>query len=165
MPSEPLVLAIDQGTSGTTCLLMSPDGSIAHRAHRPVSVRYPREGWVEQDAGELWGSVLEAAREALDGAVGRVAAIGITNQRETLVVFDRATLEPVAPAIVWQCRRSTEICLEHRARGEEAELRKRTGLLLDPYFTASKLEWLFRDQPHLRARADRGELCATTVDG
>ena len=92
------------------------------------------------------------------------AAIGITNQRETLVVFDRRTLEPVAPAIVWQCRRSAAICAEHRARGEEPEIRRRTGLLLDPYFTATKLEWLLRDDPALAARAERGELCAGTVD-
>ena len=91
-------------------------------------------------------------------------AIGITNQRETLVVFDRRTLEPLAPAIVWQCRRSAGICAEHRARGEEAEIRRRTGLLLDPYFTATKLEWLLREDPSLAARAERGEVCAATVD-
>src|SRR5205814_7775579 len=82
-----------------------------------------------------------------------------------LVVFDRSSLEPVAPAIVWQCRRSSAICAEHRARGEEPELRRRTGLLLDPYFTATKLEWLLRERPELRSAAAAGELCATTVDG
>jgi glycerol kinase len=163
--TAPRVLAIDQGTSGTTCLVVGTDGEIHGRAHVDVEVRYPRDGWVEQDAEELWQSVLAAARSALDVA-GEPApvAIGITNQRETLVVFERDGLRPVAPAIVWQCRRSAAICTDHRARGEEDSLRGRTGLLLDPYFTATKLEWLLAEQPELRARAQRGELCAGTVD-
>jgi glycerol kinase len=162
--SEPLVLAIDQGTSGTTCLLVSPDGRIRARGHREVHVKHPHEGWVEQDASELWGSVVATSESLLREASARPVAIGITNQRETLVVFDRRTLEPLAPAIVWQCRRSAGICAEHRARGEEAEIRRRTGLLLDPYFTATKLEWLFREDPALAERAKRGEVCASTVD-
>ncbi len=162
--SEPLVLAIDQGTSGTTCLLASSDGRVAARAHREVRVRHPREGWVEQDASELWGSVVATCEEVLRGAAAPPAAIGLTNQRETLVVFDRRTLEPLAPAIVWQCRRSAGICAEHRARGEEPEIRRRTGLLLDPYFTATKLEWLLREDRSLAERAARGEVCAGTVD-
>lgn len=161
--AETRLLAIDQGTTGTTCLLVSLDGTVQRRAYREVAVRYPRSGWVEQDALDLERSVLEACAEVLrDGE--EPAAIGITNQRETVVVFDRATLEPVAPAIVWQCRRSADICAEHRAAGEEAEVRARTGLLLDPYFSATKIEWLLREQPGLRARAERGELCAATVD-
>jgi glycerol kinase len=162
---EPLLLAIDQGTTGTTGLLVTPQGSPLRRAYTPVPVRYPRPGWVEQDALDLWESVLSTARELLTEAPAEPVAVGITNQRETLVVFERRTLDPVAPAIVWQCRRSAGICDEHRARGEESELRRRTGLLLDPYFTATKLEWLLREQPELRTRARRGELCATTVDG
>ena len=163
--SAPRVLAIDQGTSGTTCLVVGADGEIHSRAHVDVSVRYPRDGWVEQDAEELWQSVLGATRAAIAAADGPApVAIGITNQRETLVVFERDGLQPVAPAIVWQCRRSAALCASHRGRGEEGALRERTGLLLDPYFTATKLEWLFADQPDLRARAERGELCAGTVD-
>ncbi len=162
--SEPLVLAIDQGTSGTTCLLVRPDGHIVARAHRDVSVHHPHEGWVEQDANELWSSVLSTCKGLLRETGAQPAAIGITNQRETLVVFDRQTLEPLAPAIVWQCRRSAAICAEHRARGEEPEIRRRTGLLLDPYFTATKLEWLLREDPVLAARAKRAEICAGTVD-
>jgi glycerol kinase len=162
--AEPLVLAVDQGTTGTTGLLVGLDGTVHRRAYREVPVIYPRPGWVEQDAEALWGSVLAACRELLEDGV-RPAALGITNQRETVVVFERDSLRPVAPAIVWQCRRSAEICEAHRRAGEEPELRARTGLLLDPYFTATKLEWLLRDQPDLRARAARGELCATTVDG
>ena len=161
-PTPDLVLAIDQGTSGTTCLLVRPDGTVVRRAYREVPVSYPRPGWVEQDAEALWSSVVEAAREVLDG--DSVAAVGITNQRETVVVFDRATLEPVAPAIVWQCRRSAEICARHRAEGHEPQVRHLTGLLLDPYFTATKLEWLLGERPDLRRRAEAGELCAATVD-
>jgi glycerol kinase len=161
---ETLLLAVDQGTTGTTCLLVGLDGTVHRRAYREVAVRYPRSGWVEQDAHDLHTSVVEACRELLDGDDVQPAAIGITNQRETVVVFERDTLEPVAPAIVWQCRRSAEICAEHRGNGEEAEVRRRTGLLLDPYFSATKVEWLLRERPELRPRAERGELCAATVD-
>jgi glycerol kinase len=162
--SAPLLLAIDQGTSGTTCLVVGTDGEIHGRGHAAVGVRYPRDGWVEQDAEELWQSVLTAARAAIDAAGAVPVAIGITNQRETAVVFERDGLLPVAPAIVWQCRRSAPLCAAHRARGEEDMVRARTGLLLDPYFTATKLEWLFSEQPDLLVRARRGDLCAGTVD-
>jgi len=158
------VLAVDQGTSGTTCLLVTPRGDVVRRAHREVPVRYPRDGWVEQDAETLWTSVVDACHELITGGDPTPVAIGITNQRETVVVFDRRTLAPVAPAIVWQCRRSAAICAEHRANGEEPEVRRRTGLLLDPYFSATKIEWLLRSDSSLRSRAERGELCASTVD-
>src|ERR1700694_2909091 len=160
----PLVLAVDQGTSGTTCLAVSTEGDVVARAHQEVAVRAPRDGWVEQDAMDLWTSVVEAATHVVSGLERPPVAVGITNQRETLVVFDRRPRERVAPAIVWQCRRSAAICEAHRAAGEEPELRRRTGLLLDPYFTATKLEWLLQQRPELRARAERGELCAGTVD-
>lgn len=163
--TAPRVLAIDQGTSGTTCLVVGADGAIAGHGYAEVPVRYPRDGWVEQDAEDLWQSVLIAARDAISaaGEPGPVA-VGVTNQRETTVVFDRSNLEAVAPAIVWQCRRSTAICAAHRERGEETMIRALTGLLLDPYFTATKLEWLLGEQPELRGRAERGELCGGTVD-
>jgi glycerol kinase len=163
--TAPRVLAVDQGTSGTTCLVVGADGAIAGRGYAEVPVRYPRDGWVEQDADDLWQSVLTAARDAISaaGEPGPVA-VGVTNQRETTVVFDRRSLVPVAPAIVWQCRRSTAICAAHREHGEETMVRSRTGLLLDPYFTATKLEWLLGDRTQLRGRAERGELCGGTVD-
>ena len=163
--TAPRVLAVDQGTSGTTCLVVGVDGYVAGRGYAEVPVAYPRDGWVEQDAEALWRSVLAAAAEAIAAAgdPGPVA-VGITNQRETAVVFERESLVPVAPAIVWQCRRSAEICAAHREAGEEAWLRERTGLVLDPYFTATKLEWLFADQPELLRRGRAGELCAGTVD-
>jgi glycerol kinase len=160
----PLLLAIDQGTTGTTALLVGLDGTVHRRAYREVPVAYPRPGWVEQDGEALWRSVLEACREVLEGDV-RPAALGITNQRETVVVFERSTLRCVAPSIVWQCRRSAGLCAAHRRAGDEPELRARTGLLLDPYFSATKLEWLLGERPELRGPAERGELCATTVDG
>jgi glycerol kinase len=160
----PLLLAVDQGTTGTTALLVGLDGTVHRRAYREVPVRYPRPGWVEQDGEALWSSVVEACRELLDGEA-RPAALGIANQRETVVVFERATLRCVAPPIVWQCRRSAPLCEAHRRAGEEPDLRARTGLLLDPYFSATKLEWLLRERPELRGPAERGELCATTVDG
>jgi glycerol kinase len=163
--TSPRVLAVDQGTSGTTCLVVGSDGRIAGRGYAEVPVRYPRDGWVEQDAEDLWRSVLAAARAALAAAGDPPpVAVGVTNQRETAVVFERDGLRPVAPAIVWQCRRSAGLCDEHRGRGEEAGLRARTGLLLDPYFTATKLEWMLAEQPELRGRAARSELCGGTVD-
>ena len=161
----PRVLAIDQGTSGTTCLVVDTDGRIAGRGQAELPVRYPREGWVEQDAEDLWRSVLEATRRALDAAGDPApVAVGVTNQRETAVVFERDGLRSVAPAIVWQCRRSAALCQAHRSRGEEGVVRARTGLLLDPYFTGTKLEWLLAEQPELRPRAQRSELCGGTVD-
>ena len=158
------MLAVDQGTSGTTCLLVTDRGEVVRRAYAEVPVRYPRDGWVEQDAEVLWRSVQQATTDLLSDGASPPVALGITNQRESLVVFDRQTLEPLAPAIVWQCRRSAEICAEHRARDEEDAIRRKTGLVLDPYFTATKLEWLLREQPALRERAERGEICASTVD-
>ncbi|MGD0833874.1 MAG: glycerol kinase GlpK [Candidatus Dormibacteria bacterium] len=158
----PLVLAVDQGTTGTTCLMVTTGGEIRARAHREVAVRHPRPGWVEQDPMDLLASVLAASAEAL--RAGEPAAIGITNQRETVVVFDRRTLEPVGPAVVWQDRRGAQLCEAHRRAGEEPELRRRTGLLLDPYFSATKIEWLLRGDAGLRRRAEAGEICASTVD-
>ena len=116
----PVLLAIDQGTTGTTCLLVGVDGVVQRRAYREVPVSYPRPGWVEQDAEALWASVLGACDELLAGGA-TPAALGITNQRETLVVFQRDTLRAVAPAIVWQCRRSADLCAAHREAGGEPE--------------------------------------------
>jgi glycerol kinase len=163
--AEAVILAIDQGTSGTTALLVSTAGKILAKAYREVPIAHPRPGWVEQDADALFGSVLATTRELLERDGPEPAAIGITNQRETIIVYDRDTLEPVLPAIVWQDRRTADLCRRHRDAGDEAELRRRTGLLLDPYFSATKLEWLLTEHPQLRARAERGEVCAATVDG
>ncbi|MEJ2540404.1 MAG: glycerol kinase GlpK [Gemmatimonadota bacterium] len=166
MPSS-AVLALDQGTTGSTALVVSNDGRVLSRAYSEFTQHFPRPGWVEHDASEIWEVTTRVARNALaDPAVrdASVEALGITNQRETLVVWDRATLEPVAPAIVWQDRRTQTICRELREKGLEEEVRSRTGLLLDPYFTGTKLTWLFREHPELRIRAETGELAMGTVD-
>jgi glycerol kinase len=157
------ILALDQGTTGSTALLVHQDGSVLGRGYREFTQHYPRPGWVEHDADEIMRVSLEAMREALAGAGERPAGIGITNQRETVVLWDRRTLAPVAPAIVWQDRRTSDRCRELREAGAETLLRERTGLVADPYFSATKLEWLLRD-PDLRRRAERGELAAGTVE-
>jgi glycerol kinase len=143
--------------------MVHQDGTILGVGQREFAQHYPKPGWVEHDADELWQSTLDSAREAIARSGAQPAVIGITNQRETLVLWDRATLRPVAPAIVWQDRRTAERCRELRAAGVEADVRARTGLVLDPYFTATKLEWLLRSAD-LRTRAERGELAAGTVD-
>jgi glycerol kinase len=156
------VLALDQGTTGSTALIVAADGTVAGRGYRAISQRYPRPGWVEHDAEELFASSVAAAREAIAEAGQKPVALGITNQRETLVVWERATGAPVGPAIVWQDRRTAGRCRALAAEGER--IAARTGLVIDPYFTATKLEWRLANDAALRRRADAGELCAGTVD-
>ncbi|MCC6929787.1 MAG: glycerol kinase GlpK [Gemmatimonadaceae bacterium] len=155
------VLAIDQGTTGSTCLVVRRDGSIAGRAYREITQHYPQPGWVEHDAEEILERTRDAAREAIARSGVVPDAIGITNQRETIVVWSRATARPVARAIVWQDRRTAERCAQLAPRA--SEIARRTGLVIDPYFSASKLEWLLRD-PALARRAADGELLAGTID-
>ena len=155
------VLAIDQGTTGTTCLVVAADGSIAGRAYREITQHYPQPGWVEHDATEILDRTMSAARQAVEAAGVTPRAIGITNQRETIVVWERATGRPVHRAIVWQDRRTADRCRELAPRA--AEITARTGLVVDPYFSATKLEWLLRDDT-LARRARAGELVAGTVD-
>jgi glycerol kinase len=143
--------------------MVHQDGTILGHGRREFAQHFPRPGWVEHDPEELLSSTLDAAREALAAAGERPAGIGITNQRETVVVWDRKTLRAAAPAMVWQDRRTADRCRELRDEGREVEIRRRTGLLLDPYFSATKLEWLLQN-PELRLRAERGELAAGTVD-
>ncbi len=161
----PNILAIDQGTTGTTAMVIGAGGRVLSRAYREIGQRYPQPGWVEQDPEEIYRSVIEAGRAAIRRArIGSraVAAIGIANQRETFVLWDRARGRPVHPAIVWQCRRSAEIC--RRLAIREPEIIRRTGLVVDPYFSATKLRWLLDNRPGLRRRALRGELCFGTID-
>jgi glycerol kinase len=159
----PSILALDQGTTGSTALVVHQDGTLLGRGYREFAQHYPRPGWVEHDPDEIVRVSLAAMREALASAGERPAGIGITNQRETVVLWDRRTLEPAGPAIVWQDRRTSDRCRELRESGVESLLRQRTGLVADPYFSATKLEWLLRD-PALRQRARRGELAAGTVE-
>jgi glycerol kinase len=159
----PAILALDQGTTGSTALVIHQDGTVRGRGYREFTQYFPQPGWVEHDPEEIFRVTIEAAREALAAAGVRPVGVGITNQRETVVLWDRASLRPVAPAIVWQDRRTTERCRALRAEGHEPAIRARTGLVLDPYFSATKLEYLLRD-PALRRRAERGELAAGTID-
>jgi glycerol kinase len=165
--STTYVLALDQGTTSTRAMLFSGDGSVAATSQREFAQSYPASGWVEHDADEIWDGALAVMREALAAAGARaadVAAIGITNQRETVVIWDRATGRPIAPAIVWQDRRTAETCAALRGEGLEGIVRERTGLLLDPYFSATKIAWLLDRVEGARARAMRGELAFGTID-
>ncbi len=163
--STPCVLAIDQGTTGTTCLVIDAGGRVLGRGYREITQHYPQPAWVEHDADEIFVRTCAAAREALQGArdvhSAVPSAIGITNQRETIVLWDRATGLPVHRAIVWQDRRTTARCAE--LADHAGFITERTGLLVDPYFSATKLEWLL-SQPGVRERAERGELLAGTID-
>ena len=159
----PAILALDQGTTGSTALVIHQEGRILGRGYREFTQHFPEPGWVEHDPEEILRVTLEAAREAISQAGEMPVGIGITNQRETVVLWERRTLTPVCRAIVWQDRRTAERCRQLRAAGLEPMLRERTGLMIDPYFSATKLEWLLRD-PGLRARAERGELAAGTID-
>jgi glycerol kinase len=164
---DPLVLAIDQGTTGSTALMIDARGRVRGRGYAELPQHFPRPGWVEHDGREIWDSVLAATARALVRAKARrtqIAAIGITNQRETVLLWDRETGRPVSRAIVWQDRRTAERCAALRRRGLEAEVRRRTGLVLDPYFSATKLEWMFKNLSGLRALAKRGRLAFGTVD-
>lgn len=163
----PLVLAIDQGTTSSRAIVFDATASIVAAAQEEFPQLYPKAGWVEHDPEAIWATTLRTARAALTNAEtkgGRVTAIGITNQRETALVWERKTLRPVCNAIVWQDRRTTDICADLKARGLEADIQRRTGLLLDPYFSATKLAWILDSDPSLRARAESGELAFGTVD-
>lgn len=160
----PAVLAIDQGTTGTTCLVLDGRGTVVGRAYVELTQHYPESGWVEHDPEEIWAGTLRAAREAISIAGVVPDAIGITNQRETVVVWDRRTGEPIHRAIVWQDRRTAARCRALREEGREEWVRERTGLVLDPYFSATKIEWLLDHVPEARERAEAGELAAGTVD-
>jgi glycerol kinase len=159
------ILAIDQGTTNTKVLLVDAAGSVVARASRPVGVSYPQPGWVEQDARVIWSSVKQAVDDCLEAASSRdLAAVAISNQRETIVLWDRATGEPIGPAVVWQCHRSASLCQELQARGAEPLIRKQTGLTIDPMFSASKARWLLEHTPDGARRAAYGEVCLGTVD-
>src|SRR5512135_1983967 len=161
------VVAIDQGTTGTTVLVLDKRGRVVGRAYSEFTQHYPKPGWVEHDAEEIWRVTLGVLRQALRRAKLKakdVAAIGITNQRETTVLWDRRTGKPIHRAIVWQDRRTAPLCEKLAADGVEPTVRERTGLVLDPYFSGTKVAWLLDNVDGLRARAERGGIAFGTID-
>lgn len=161
------VIALDQGTTSTRAILFDHEGRMVQVAQEEVKQYYPKPGWVEHDAREIWESAVRLIAQVLHSRAvspDEVAAIGITNQRETAVLWDRRTGEPVYPAIVWQSRQSEEICRELKEKGYEERVREKTGLLLDPYFSGTKVTWLFREFPELRKKAEAGEILFGTID-
>jgi len=165
--AEPLILALDQGTTSTRAILFDAKGRALAEAGRPLEQFYPADGWVEHDAEAIFQASVEVLREAVAKAardMAEVAAIGITNQRETVVIWDRRTGKPIHKAIVWQDRRTADVCERLRAEGREGEVTEITGLLLDPYFSGTKIGWLLDKVDGARARAEAGELLAGTMD-
>jgi glycerol kinase len=162
-----MILAIDQGTTGTTCLVFDRDAELIGRAYREFEQHFPKPGWVEHDATEIWEVTHAVAGEALGDAGivdGELDAVGITNQRETVCVWDPSTGEPLHRAIVWQDRRTAARCEQLRREGREQLVRERAGLVLDPYFSATKIEWLLENVEGLRERARDGRAVFGTVD-
>ena len=164
MSGSPYVLAIDQGTTSTRAMLFDACGRARRLAQFQLTQHYPQPGWVEHDAEEIWQSVVSTCREAAAAADGPIAAIGVANQRETAVLWERATGRPVHNAIVWQDRRTAELCAHWRGEGLTETVAQRTGLVIDPYFSASKIRWLLDNLPGLRRRADAGEIAFGTID-
>ncbi len=162
-----LLLALDQGTTGSTALVMTQGGKTLGRKNVEFEQHFPQPGWVEHEPEDIWQSIVEATAGALEAAGvdgSRIAAIGVTNQRETTVIWDRATQKPIHRAIVWQDRRTADRCAELREAGHLEETRKRTGLVLDPYFSGTKIAWILDEHEGARARAEAGELAFGTID-
>ena len=163
--ARPLILAVDQGTSATKCALVDESGAIVARGRAPLGEQHPRPGWVEQDADEIWSSVRRAVAACLDGQdPRRVAGVGFSTQRESLVIWDRRTGEPLAPVISWQDQRTASVCDAMRSDAAERLVRERSGLPLDPMFSAAKATWLLDHYDADRARARSGEICLGTAD-
>ncbi len=161
------ILSIDQGTTSSRAIVFDATGRMLSVAQKEFPQHYPHDGWVEHDPEAIWSTTVEVCRQAvdaLDDGIASIAAIGITNQRETTIVWDRRTGKPIYPAIVWQDRRTTEACDRLRSDGHEERIAEKTGLLLDPYFSATKIAWILDEVDGARARAERGELAFGTVD-
>jgi glycerol kinase len=164
---QPLILALDQGTTSTRAILFETSGKPVCDAGRPLRQSYPRDGWVEHDAEEIYAAcvgVLRDTVEKCDRDAADIVALGVTNQRETVVVWDKATGRPIHPAIVWQDRRTADVCDRLRAAGHEPVVTAVTGLLLDPYFSGTKIAWILDNVPGARGRAEAGELLCGTID-
>lgn len=164
--TERLILVLDEGTTSTRAIIFAPDGAVRALAQREITQHYPRPGWVEHDATEIWEKTLACAREAAEqvGGADRIACIGITNQRETVVAWDRVTGEPLAPAPVWQDRRTADTCAALREAGHEPMVQEKTGLLLDPYFSGTEMHWLIANHPAMAEAAQAGRLALGTVE-
>ena len=167
LDGEGYVLAIDQGTTSSRAIVFNHDSATVGEAQREFTQHYPRPGWVEHDANEIWDVTLGVMREALEDAgvsPGDIAAIGITNQRETVALWDRETGEPVHNAIVWQDRRGAQICTELSEAGNDEMVANKTGLVIDAYFSGSKVKWLLDNVDGLKERAQNGEIAFGTMD-
>ena len=159
------ILALDQGTTSSRAILFNRAGEIVSRAQHPFRQIYPQPGWVEHDPMEIWRTQAQAAADAIAGLpAGSIAGIGVTNQRETTILWDKTTGRPVYNAIVWQCRRTAEFCEELKRRGLEERIQSATGLLIDAYFSATKIRWVLDNVPGAREKADRGDLLFGTVE-
>jgi glycerol kinase len=162
------ILAIDQGTTGTTAGIVDRDGVIRGRGYGKIPQYYPRAGWVEHDPLEIWAQTCQAINQAKHDAGiddADIAAIGIANQRETTVLIDRLTGEPVGRAVVWQCRRTADMCERLKAHGVADVIQAKTGLIIDAYFSATKIQWFVDNLPGIRKRAERGDILFCNVDG
>ena len=161
------IIALDSGTTSNRCILFDRDGNICAVAQKEFTQHFPQPGWVEHDAEEIFATQLEVARQAMQSigaTAGDIAAIGITNQRETTIVWNRHTGKPLCNAIVWQCRRTAEYCDQLKARGLTDSIRSKTGLVIDPYFSGTKIRWILENIPGAREQASRGDLLFGTVE-
>jgi glycerol kinase len=160
------ILALDAGTTNVKAILVNSHGNVLARASAALAIQFPRSGWVEQSAAEIWRAVEQVLEECIAQAAGcEVLALGISNQRETVVAWNRNSSEPVSPCIVWQCQRSAAICRKLRGQGLQETIRAKTGLQVDPLFPSSKIQWLLENRPDLRQlAAAAGDLCLGTVD-
>ncbi len=164
MPNTACILSIDQGTTGTTALLVDIQGNIVAKGYREFTQYYPRPGWVEHDPEELWNATLQAIDALFEDKTPNIVALGIANQRETTLIWNRQTGKPIYPAIVWQCRRTAEMCDTLTKEGFSEEIKQKTGLVLDAYFSATKVAWILDNVSGAREQAERGELAFGTVD-
>ena len=161
------IMALDAGTTSNRCILFNEKGEMCSVAQKEFTQYFPKPGWVEHDAEEIWSTQLEVAKEAManvGATAADIGAIGITNQRETTIVWDKNTGEPIHHAIVWQCRRTSEYCDSLKAKGLVDTFRQKTGLVIDAYFSGTKLKWLLDNVEGARERAERGELLFGTVE-
>ncbi|OXM87263.1 glycerol kinase GlpK [Paenibacillus rigui] len=165
MTKNRFIVAIDQGTTSCRAIVFDHEGTIVRTAQKEFTQFFPQSGWVEHDADEIWQTQWEVLQQAVhDIPAGQIAAIGITNQRETAVVWDKHTGKPLHPAIVWQCRRTSALCEELKSRGWGEKIHAKTGLLLDAYFSGTKLKWILDSDPSIREKAERGDALFGTID-